>query len=437
VHVDRRSRDDADGPLFEIDVWRPAIEKFAAASNLTVIVYALDERVVCGPVLPTALFQTLHSEGFDPRALLECAHRCLGQSVGGRPAVVVSAHGIAVVGASLVLDNRIVGAAVAGYALADFVQRPEIERLARAARVAFQDLWAVARLQQPVPERRLMLHGELLQVLGDTLLREIHRKHQNDRAMSLHNDELERRVVDRTFELRDANESLRIEIQQRERAESETADLLQQITSAQADERRRIARDLHDQLGQRLTALRLSLASCREATTEDSTLRSQIGRAESIATLLDSDIEFLAWQLRPSQLDAGIVAALRTHAAEWANHFGIRIDFHASGFATRSLPQQVEISLYRIAQEALNNVAKHAHARRVALILEERGNDVILIVEDDGQGFDVLRRSTDGIEERLGLTGMCERAALVAGSVEVESKPTKGTTVILRIPLPA
>ena len=172
----------ADDVLFNHDVWRPAIEKFAAATRLTVSVHAAGGRLACGPVFPTPLFDLLAAHGYAPGIFEACVRRCLAQT-GARPAVaLVPAFGLAVVGTSLALDGRIVGAAVAGYALADFSQRSEIEQLAHVAGIPFAGLWAVTRLLQPIPERRLLLHGELLQVLGDTVLREIHRTHQYEEA---------------------------------------------------------------------------------------------------------------------------------------------------------------------------------------------------------------------------------------------------------------
>jgi hypothetical protein len=171
--------------LFGSDLWQGTLEKYGSATHLTVRLFNADERAVFGPVHPTPLSQLFDATGYDPGIFAECAHRCIAQTE-KRPSVLVSQfQGLTVVGASLALEGRIVGAAVGGYAFADFSQVSEIQRLARQAGIPFERLWAIARKQPPVPQRRLRVHGELLQVLGDALLREHYRLRQYEQAASI------------------------------------------------------------------------------------------------------------------------------------------------------------------------------------------------------------------------------------------------------------
>lgn len=250
-------------------------------------------------------------------------------------------------------------------------------------------------------------------------------------------EELERRVRERTAELAEANSAMREEARTRRRAERERLALMRRIVTTQEDERRRISRELHDQLGQSLTALRLKLEGLKGEAGRRSKLQGRIDELVEIARRLDSDVDFLAWELRPSALDdLGLIVALSNYVNEWSKHFGVKVNFHSAGLGDARLEPLVETTLYRVAQEALNNVAKHAAATSVDMLLERRDDHAVLIAEDDGRGFDPDGVEADGGGERgMGLIGMRERAALVRGTVEVESTPGGGTTVFVRVPV--
>lgn len=248
-------------------------------------------------------------------------------------------------------------------------------------------------------------------------------------------EEMELRVNLRTQELADANKFLVDQINERRSAERLRIKLLQRIVTTQEDERRRIARDLHDQLGQRLTALRLKLSSLGGLCAGDAEMTSRVLRIQQIAELLDSEVSLIAWQLRPAALDElGLEVALETFVLEWARQNNKHAAFHNSGVEDLRLDAEVESQMYRIAQEALNNVAKHSDAKSASVILERVGQVLVLIVEDDGVGFDADSERSEG-RHRLGLSGMKERADLIEGEFEVESKPGRGTSIYVRVPI--
>ena len=247
---------------------------------------------------------------------------------------------------------------------------------------------------------------------------------------------LETKVGERTRELSESNKSLRLEILTRKESEQLRVALLRKIVNAQEDERKRIARDIHDHVGQQMTGLQLKLHALLEEYRADPNLIEKLGKLQSIANKIDAEVDFLAWELRPSVLDnLGLSAALENFVQEWSAHFNTRAEFRQIGFNGKSLQPEIEINLYRIGQEALNNIAKHAGAGNVSVLLERRGETVILIVEDDGAGFDTSARAVLTGEDRgMGLLGMNERAALVGGSLDIESSRGNGTTIYVRIP---
>ena len=254
------------------------------------------------------------------------------------------------------------------------------------------------------------------------------RKQAEDLLRRSH-EELEVRVRERTTELARANDSLRAEMGERERAERARTDLLGRLVFAQEDERRRIAREMHDQFGEQLTALGHRIASLKDAAAGQADLREPIAALEQVAQQLDRDVDHLVWELRPTALDdLGLQAALTNYVQNWSARVGIAARLHTAGLLNDRLDSEAETTLYRIAQEALTNVAKHSRAKNVELILERRADHVLLVVEDDGAGFDPGDR-THG----FGLLGMQERASLVGASLEIEAAVGQGTTILVRM----
>ena len=204
--------------------------------------------------------------------------------------------------------------------------------------------------------------------------------------------------------------------------------------STQEEERGRISRELHDQLGQLLTALRLRLESLKDQTDPDKTSKNVEELMESTKHL-EAEIDFLTWELRPLMLDdLGLQVTLENYVREWSEHTGITATFHGQGLGNRRLSWLLETNLYRIAQEALNNVAKHSGATKVEILLETQQNDVVLIVEDNGHSFVPEEKANPGRRE-LGLAGIQERAKLMNGAIEMESSDGKGTSLFARIPV--
>ncbi|MDQ3813924.1 MAG: PAS domain S-box protein, partial [Armatimonadota bacterium] len=256
-------------------------------------------------------------------------------------------------------------------------------------------------------------------------------------------DELETRVAERTVELERMNQELQAEVMQRKQAELAREQLLQRQVQMQEEERRRISRELHDQMGQQLTALLMGLDALPHV--DDLGLRQpthgkQLESLQKLAAGLMDQMHRLAWELRPAALDnLGLDPALRQHVQEWAQHSGIQADFVARGLPKSSrLPAEVETALYRVVQEALTNVQRHAEARRVSVLLERRDNSIVAIVEDDGRGFEVEQDEAGTprpMPDRLGLLGMLERLELVGGTLTIESAPGQGTTIYACAPL--
>jgi signal transduction histidine kinase len=211
-------------------------------------------------------------------------------------------------------------------------------------------------------------------------------------------------------------------------SERVAGDALRRVVEAQELERRRLARELHDQTGQELTSVLLGLKSVEEARSDEERAAALGAVREQVVETLH-DVRRLAVELRPKALDDfGLVAALERLRDTFSEQTGLQVDLEAQIGAR--VPSDVETALYRIVQEALTNIVKHAQASSVSIVLSRTSRSITAVVEDDGRGF-----AYDGGSDGLGLLGMGERLALLGGKLKVESSPGAGATIVAEVPL--
>jgi signal transduction histidine kinase len=215
-----------------------------------------------------------------------------------------------------------------------------------------------------------------------------------------------------------------------ENAGSVRRDALRRAVQAQEAERRRLARELHDETGQALTSILLGLSAVERAESAEAA-HVAAGELRGLVVETLQSVRRLAVELRPSALDDfGLEPALRRLGQAMRERGELDVQVEAR-LGEERLPAEVETALYRIVQEALTNVVKHADAAHVSIVLTRKQGSVVVMIEDDGRGFDLAESSVD----RLGLLGMRERVQLLDGSLEIEAAPGAGTTLVVELPL--
>jgi len=243
------------------------------------------------------------------------------------------------------------------------------------------------------------------------------------------NEELEGRVAERTAEL----QHLTRDLQDRE---ERRAQLIRKLITAQEDERKRIARDLHDQTCQTVAALGVGLETALTIP-DPETSRAKLVEVKALAARTLDDLHRLIFALRPSVLDdLGLESAVRWYAARFVEPSGVSVRCEVEGLEGR-LPPELETAVFRAIQEALTNVVRHADAETVLLQLSRRDNLLTVEIEDDGRGFDVTSVAKPSASGRgLGLLGMRERVELMGGHLTVESASGTGTRLLFTVPVP-
>ncbi len=269
------------------------------------------------------------------------------------------------------------------------------------------------------------------QVLLRSIRYAIERKRTEEELRRAH-DELERRVLERTKELSAANERLREQISERQRAEDELRRLSNRLVDVQERERRSIARELHDEIGQLLTGLKLALETA--ALLPADAAKARIDQTLYLVNELMGRIRELSLDLRPAMLDdLGLLPALLWHFERYSSQTGVRVTFKHSGIDDGRLNPGVETATYRIVQEALTNVARYARVDAAKVTIFADAENLTAQIEDHGLGFDPS--ATLAAAHSSGLTGMRERAQLVGGKLAIDSAPGMGTKIYAVLPL--
>lgn len=218
--------------------------------------------------------------------------------------------------------------------------------------------------------------------------------------------------------------------------EHERVELLQQLMAGQEEERRRVAQELHDDTSQALASLQLGLERLVAGCEKPEQVNQLARQLQGVASQALAEVHRLAVELRPTVLDdIGLVAAIERYLREWERQCGLTVDFASVGVDGSRLVPDAETAVYRIVQAALTNVVQHAHAQRASVLLQRRDDKLVVVIEDDGCGFDLGSAYLAPLERRLGLAGMEERARLMGATLTIEAAPGRGTTVFLEVPL--
>ncbi len=222
--------------------------------------------------------------------------------------------------------------------------------------------------------------------------------------------------------------------QQLAQAQEARERLMQRIIHSQEDERRRISRELHDETGQMLSTLMISLHFL-ETCTNLNELKQKTAEFRQLLLKSLEQVRLLAWKLTPAPLiDLGLKAAIESNINKYRDYW--EINLRMEGLEHHRFPPETEVSIYRVTQEALTNIARHARAKNVDILLDCQGDKLLVTIEDDGVGFDLEKLEEESeLKTNLGLVSMQERISLAGGKLKIESSPGKGTTLHVSIPL--
>lgn len=303
------------------------------------------------------------------------------------------------------------------------------------AMTAMASVYTALELVPLVPKALALPSPAQLEVTNRELQHQVRERQRAESALQSTNEELETRVKNRTSELAVANEELKTEIAERKQAKERLQTLSGKLIEAQEIERRHLARELHDEIGQALTAVKINLQTLQHSPDKNK-IASSVQDSISIVEVALQQVRSLSLDLRPSLLDdLGLVAALRWYVDRQSQRGKITGELIVEPLEIKLLPN-LETTCFRIVQEALTNIVRHAKAQKVTVELRQQETQLQLIIRDDGIGFDVQaarKRATQG--GSLGLLGMEERVLLVGGQINIKSVHQCGSEVHVILPL--
>ncbi|WP_207263373.1 PAS domain S-box protein [Desulfovibrio sp. Huiquan2017] len=281
----------------------------------------------------------------------------------------------------------------------------------------------------------IMWGGREAQML---ILTDISRYKALESELLIAHAQMENRVHKRTAELSKANVRLKAEAEERGKAQERIQALTQQLIRVQEDERQRISRDLHDNVAQDLSSIMLKMETLFDG--HPGADPELTRRSEAVAEVLRNTIASvreIAYGLRPPALDQlGLVQALTNLCHEAGNRYGFDVDFFSTGIENISLEFDVEINLYRMVQEAVRNICRHAGASKAVIRMVKSHPDILIRIEDNGRGFPTQESPTlAGERKHMGLQSMEERARLIGGSMEIQTLTGTGTRILFKVPI--
>ena len=335
-----------------------------------------------------------------------------------------------------------------GYSLDEVVARGNVVKLLGDQLVDpgnFESVEEIENIEKDIcdkggAEHTLLINVKRVSVDGGTLLyacRDVTARKQAEKALQEAYDELEEKVKERTNELKQTNDLLQAEIRDHKQAEEQIHSLTQELIKAQETERQMISRELHDSVAQDLSSLKIA---CQTLIANEPQLSSQakqkVSEMSEVLRRTVMAVRDLSYNLRPLGLDGiGLVEVISQYCDDFSEKSGIQVDFHSAGIDSTKLDFDMEINLYRLVQEGLTNIVKHADAACAKIGLVGAFPNIILRIEDDGKGFDVEERLAKAShEKRMGLQSMRQRVRLLGGQLLIQSRPRQGKKLSMKIP---